>query len=104
FLAGEIDKTMYDREIQRCENMRETLLFHGTDAKIASVSKVLDQLRDWQALKDIKKKRLFRLILERAYVQGNTLVAIQPTVVFAPLLNQYFPSGKQRCNSGPDGS
>ena len=103
FLAGEIDKTMYNREIQRCEKMRETLLFHGTDAKIASIRDVLDQLRDWQALTDLKKKRLFRLVLERAYVQGNTFVAVQPTVVFAPLLNQYFPSGKQRCNCGPDG-
>ena len=103
FLAGEIDKAMYDREIEKCEFVRETLLFYGTDAKIASVSEVLEQLRDWQALSEIKKKRLFRLVLERAYVQGNTFVAIQPTVVFAPLLNQYFPNGKQRCSCGPDG-
>ena len=103
YLAGEIDKSVYDREIENCEFVRKTLLFQGTDAKIASVRSVLDQLRQWQALSEIKRKRLLRLVLERAYVQGNTFVAYQPTVVFAPLLDQCFPTGKQRCSCGPDG-
>jgi site-specific DNA recombinase len=99
YLAGDIDKDRYDAEKERYEIARESLPFREPGAIIASIHNTRQQLDEWNELQDIKKKRLVRLVLERAYVQGEALVAIQPTYAFAPMLNQDVLG----CNCGPDG-
>ena len=99
FLAGDIDKDTYDAEKERCEVARESLPFREPGAIIASIQDARQQLDGWSELQDIKKKRLVRLVLERAYVQGEAILAIQPSFAFAPLLNPDVLG----CNCGPDG-
>ena len=99
YLAGDISKEFYDAEKERCEISRESLPVRNPSAIIASMLETRQQLDGWNDIPDIKKRRLFRLILERAYVQGETIVALQPTFAFAPLLNQDVLG----CNCGPDG-
>ena len=99
FLAGDIDKDTYDAEKERCEVARESLPFRDPGAIIASIHNTRQQLDEWNDLQDIKKKRLVRLVLERAYVQGEAILALQPSFAFAPLLNPDVLG----CNCGPDG-
>lgn len=99
YLAGDIDKDRYDGEKERCEIARESLPFNEPSAIIASIHDARQQLDGWGELQDIKKKRLVRLVLERAYVQGEAILAVQPSFAFAPLLNQDVLG----CNCGPDG-
>jgi len=100
YLAGDINKDRYDAEKERCEIARECLPFKEPSAIIASIQETRQQLDGWSELQDIKKKRLVRLVLERAYVQGEAILALQPSFAFAPLLNQDILG----CNCGPDGS
>ena len=99
YLAGDIIKEVYDAEKERCELSRKSLPIQNPSAIIASIEEACQQFDGWNALKDIKKRRLFRLVLERAYVQGEAIVALQPTFAFVPLLNPEVLG----CNCGPDG-
>jgi len=99
YLAGDIGKDIFDAEKERCEYARDSLHIQNPSAIIASIGEACQQLGGWNELQDIKKKRLVRLVLERAYVQGEAILALQPSFAFAPLLNQDILG----CNSGPDG-
>ena len=55
-------------------------------ATIAWIDYLRAELVRWDALSPIEKKGLLRLAIGAAWVRGNALVAIQPTVAFLPLL------------------
>jgi len=99
YLAGDIDKETFDAEKERCESARDSLPIQNPSAIMASIQKTHQSVDGWSELQDIKKKRLIRSAVERAYVQGEAILAVQPSFAFAPLLNQDILG----CNSGPDG-
>ncbi len=102
YLAGELDRQAYKEEKQRLKNEQENLHFQESRAKIALIELLQPQLEAWDALSQIERKRLLRLALEAAYVQGNALVAVQPSVAFLPVLPADWEN-QRMCNSGEGG-
>ncbi len=103
YLAGAIDLATFLQEKEHYEFTREALSYFESNTIMMLAADIRQQLDGWQSLSNLKKKRLFRLVLERAYVQGDTFVGLQPSVVFAPLLNSDHPRGEVGGTSGPDG-
>ena len=99
FMIGDLDRETYVAQRKSYELMAKTYA-GGTKSAILRMSQ---EFQEWKGLSLFNRKRLLRLALEAAYVRGKTLVAIQPTRDFLPLL---LPQGGipfWGSTSGPDG-
>jgi hypothetical protein len=86
YVSGELNRQTYEVERDRVENTRNLLRDTELHAKLAQHSELKSQFAVWIELSQLKRKRLVRLILERAYLRENAFVAVQPTFAFLPLI------------------
>lgn len=103
YLAGQITRTAYENEKLRLENVQSCLRNNDSHARITFVNEIRPQLELWPELSQFKRKRLLRLVLERAYLQENAFVAAEPTFAFQPLVRPYKVAPDGACNSGKGG-
>ncbi|HPH95530.1 MAG TPA: recombinase family protein [Anaerolineaceae bacterium] len=94
FLAGYISQVELERErdfLETCQKaLKENLPGAIMTLGVIGVSNA-DSL--------LKRKRLFQLTIETAFVRKNDLVGLTPTFPFLPLL----PSVRENCTGGSDG-
>lgn len=102
FLASQIDRRSFDNETARHETLRTSLHADESCARMTLALQIQPQLDGWEALSQFERKRLLRLVIERAYLRGNAFVAGQPSFAFQPLLRPFTdtPTG---CTSGEGG-
>jgi len=86
YISGEIKRSEYEEEKRRLELSKKDLRPSRIDATMASVSFIKTQLPNWAAHSLREQKGLIRLTLEAAWVQDNSVVALQPTPAFLPIL------------------
>jgi hypothetical protein len=86
YLSGQIGREQYETELESYENGQKTLQPEKIRATIALLDYLRTELSRWDAHSPIEKKRLLRLALEGAWVRGNALVALQPSIAFLPIL------------------
>lgn len=98
YLQGEITREHLDGERNRLEIAKRDLHIDRLGATMTLSQVIRSQLADWDALSQLNKKRLLRLVLEAAWARENALVALQPTVAFLPLLQE------KSCNYGAGGN
>ncbi len=89
YLAGKMERSIFDREADLYEEQAELLHKDGVYATMTLYDLVRADLARWDELLPYEKKRLLRLVLEAAWVQGNALVAIKPTVAFRPIIDNW---------------
>jgi hypothetical protein len=87
YLAGQIKREYYDAEKDRYDELVNGLRKGKFHATIALHELLRAELARGDALSLTDKKRLLRLVLEAAWVRGNAIVAVQPTIAFLPLLS-----------------
>ena len=97
YLAGALEMKAYKKEQNRHNDLKKHLQENEPNAKTTLLETTQSQLSVWQNLSTTKQKRLLQVMIEAVFVQGNALVAIQPTIASLPLL-------REGCKSGPDGS
>jgi site-specific DNA recombinase len=106
YISGELDRQTYELERNRIENTRNLLQDTELHAKLAQHSELKSQFAVWTELSQLKRKRLVRLVLERAYLRENAFVAAQPTFAFMPLIRplnvtlQGEPKSASNCGEG----
>ncbi len=98
YLAGQMSRSDYQAECAQFEEFDNDLPENRLHATMALASYLRSDLSRWNALSSIEKKRLLRLVLEGAWVRGNALAAIQPTIAFLPLFGE-----TRGCNCGEGG-
>ncbi len=105
YLAGELERSVYENERIRFENASENLQINNIHATLALTSVIQPQLEHWSELTQLNRKRLFRLVIEKAYLQQNAFVAAEPTIAFQPLTRPWSLTVPEtgRCNSGEGG-
>ncbi len=105
YLAGQITRVAYETEKLRQANAQECLQNDNARARIAFINDVRPQIELWPELTQFKRKRLLRLVLERAYLQENAFVAAEPTFAFQPLVRPctFVTPYAGACNSGEGG-
>jgi hypothetical protein len=86
YLEGQIDREQYEKELESYENSQNRLQKEKLCATIALLDDLRSEIYRWDAHSPIEKKRLLRLALEGAWVRGNALVALQPSIAFLPIL------------------
>jgi hypothetical protein len=100
YLLGEIGRKAYDAAKLAREQLVENWGLHFSDfTATIPFSQIETAVANWSGTLPIEQKRLLRLVLERVYVRGDAVVALQPTLAFLPLLGN-DPS----CTYGPDGN
>ncbi len=90
YLAGQINRENYELENERYEENANCLLIEKFHATMALHEFLRTELVRWDELSQIERKRLLRLPIEGAWVRGNAIVAVQPTIAFLPLLSRAF--------------
>ena len=107
YIGGEIDRQSYEFEKNRIDNLKNLLRDTELRARLAQYREIKPQLAVWNELSQLKRKRLVRLVLERAYLRENAFVAVQPTFAFMPLIRPLNVTlqgePKSACNSGEGG-
>jgi len=88
YLAGQINREYYETEQQNYEDITESLRKENYRATIALHELLRTELARRDALSPIEKKRLLRFAVEAAWVRGNAIVALAPTIAFLPLLSE----------------
>ena len=86
YLAGQMTREYYEREREQYEEQEYHLRENKRYATMALYDLMRSELPRWDALSPIEKKRLLRLAIEAAWIQGNALVALQPSIAFLPIL------------------
>jgi DNA invertase Pin-like site-specific DNA recombinase len=102
YLLGEMDDETFDNEKMHLEKMKKDLPYKILHSKIQFGDSIKNQVQCWSELSQLKRKRLFRRLIETAYVRGNAFVAAQPTMAFQ-LLTQFQSQELRPCNSGEGG-
>ncbi len=97
YLAGQIKREYYEMEKDRYDELANGLRKEKFHATIALHELMRTELARWDALSLVEKKRLLRLAVEAAWVRGNAIVAVQPTIAFLPLLSG---AGVGNCGEG----
>ncbi len=100
FVRGDISYDEYHREKQRLHR-RLADLRPGEYFDIIEAGEQLENFEElWRTLTMLDKKRLLRAALTAVLVRGETIVAVQPTLVSYPLFQL---QGTWRRNCGSDG-
>ena len=102
YIAGQVDRELYDLEKERYENTVQPLQENNNTAIITSLKKMRCQFAEWQEQAPVEKRRLLQFVAEAVYIKGSVLVGMQPTLALLPLTHQ-VDIGEVFCNSGPDG-
>ncbi len=102
YIAGQVNKDLYDVEKLRYENAIQPLHKNDSTAIIASLREMRYKFTAWQELKSIEKRRLLQFAAEAVYIKGSVLVGLQPTFALLPLTTK-VDMREMVCNSGPDG-
>ncbi len=103
YLAGQIDRGYYEQELDLFEENTSRLQKDGLHATMALHDLVRTDLARWDALSPIEKKRLLRLAIEAAWVRGNALVALKPTIAFRPIIGNRLKATMGLSDSGEGG-
>jgi hypothetical protein len=102
YIAGQIDKDLYEAEKLKYENALQPLRKNDSTAIITLLHEMRSSLTAWHRLKPIEKRRLLQIAAEAVYIQGSVLVGVLPTSSLLPLTTN-VDWGEMVCNSGPDG-
>lgn len=87
YLAGEINRLVYDEERSRLETLEKDLRFNTKSATIASIGVIHSGITRWNELSQYEHKRLLRLALDAAWVREKAIVAVQPSIALLSLLS-----------------
>jgi len=101
FIAGDISYDEYQQEKQHLHRLLADL--RGNDySAIIKAAEELERFEElWRTLPMLDKKRLLQAHLTAVLIQGETIVAIQPTLVSYPLF-QHQEIWRRKCGSdGP---
>jgi len=85
YIAGQIDKDLYDAETSRYENAVQPLRKNDSTAIITLLHEMRSGLTAWHKRKPIEKRRLLQIATEAVYIKGSVLVGLQPTFSLLPL-------------------
>ncbi|MCD6553439.1 MAG: recombinase family protein [Anaerolineae bacterium] len=101
FVEGDINYDEYQQEKQRLHRLLADL--RGNDySAIIKAAEELERFEElWRTLPMLDKKRLLQAHLTAVLIQGETIVALQPTLVSYPLFQH---QETQRRNYGSDGN
>ncbi len=88
YLAGAISLEEHERETIAWNELKTLLQNSEIHNRIELQEQTVSQLKRWEQLSQLNKKRSLRLALEAIYVHGNALVGLTPTVAFLPLVEQ----------------
>ena len=102
YLLGELDAKTLEQEQKKLDEDSDPLHLKAMRSKIELVNDIQLVLKNWNDLSQLKHKKLFRLVLERAFVRQNAFTAGQPSFAFQPL-QQSRSLGPEPCNSGEGG-
>ncbi len=102
YLLGELDAKTLEQEQKKLEDDSQPLHLEIIRSNIKLVSEIQPVLKNWNDLSQLKRKRLLRGLIERAFVRQNAFAAGQPTFAFQPL-QQLRSLGPEPCNSGEGG-
>ena len=94
YLRGELSRDKFQREKEFFEKQETILRDKKLYATMALHETLETELGRWDELLPLNKKRLLRLVLEAAWLRGNALVAVQPTIAFLPILNALSNCGQ----------
>ncbi len=102
YIAGQLDKDMYDAEKLRYENTIQPLRKNSNTAIITLLQEMRYKLTRWHKQSLFEKRRLLQFAAEAVYRKGSVLVGVQPTSALLPLTTK-VDWGEMIGNCGPDG-
>ena len=96
YLAGDLQREQYEREKTVCYDRLAALRPAGYSV-VMNAGETLERFETlWSTARALEKKKLLRFAVAAAFVKGRSLVALQPTESFFPLMHY--------CWSGSDGT
>lgn len=103
YLAGQINRQEYEHESSLYEGNMNYLHKDKLHATMTLYELMRTDLARWDELLPIERKRLLRLAIEAAWVQGNALVALKPTIAFRPITSNWQVARIGLSDSGEGG-
>jgi len=101
YIAGHIDRDVYDAEKVRYESTIQPLHKNSNAAIITLLQEMRSKLTKWSKQSLLEKRRLLQIAAEAVYIQGSVLVGVQPTFALLPLTTT-MDRAEMVGNSGPD--